>query len=687
MPLDEDAPDEAPLTFAFSTALDDGASGAVSMNPYTRVHVEPFRGSVILTDGVNLAKEYDSTRLVDLEILAPSVTPTVATGSGGLSGKYKWKYRYKCSKTGKVSGFSPVSAETTLSTQYGTVTVTGTADVQVDKVEIFRSQNELYHQYFYSGEIDNPGATTDTYADTQDDDTISDNVADWLVVGKTFAEGRMWPVVRSLVNFGFVWYYGLIRMGVYKSGTVSVTNGSREVAKGGYCYVLEERVGQRITIDGDTTEYRITEVDATKIYVDPPVVRGTQSDLTYEIVDDRDGRRAFISEAGTPGSIPSSHDFTFGEDLGDVLHYMGYVEGLFYAVSAKNIFRIDEAKTEEPWMSASVTVVVDEGCSGSWAALVVPGLGLVYVEPRLGIRVFNGAASKYLGRSDTKSMLHDEWLRFNHARKHNIEIHHDKHYNQVVISYARDDSVVNDAQLVYDIGTGEWTGPWLRRINRFGTLETYDGQVKEVFGTDFGGLYQDHKGTRDGVASGTLSGTVTSVSAGETGFEVNDSTASFYATGEGLKGHPVEFVDGNGQSYIGWIWSNTTTKLVIVGYGVQPTTGWTYTIGIIPWAAKTGYIAPDILGQNVALHGVRFRLDRGASGSVACAIACDGGSFVEAQSGDESVSGSVYGRFRVEKRSSLFQVMLYGSNESELPKITALELIADIRGGERADGD
>lgn len=89
---------------------------------------------------------------------APTVAPTLALATGTLTGAYQYKYTYVNSVSGHESSASPASAVINPSTQGVDITVTPSADAQVDKINIYRTTNNGAY-YFYVTQIDNVNTT------------------------------------------------------------------------------------------------------------------------------------------------------------------------------------------------------------------------------------------------------------------------------------------------------------------------------------------------------------------------------------------------------------------------------------------------------------------------------------------------------------------------------------------------
>lgn len=120
-------------------------------------------GSMLyMCDGTN-AKKWDGTTVSNWGIVAPVTAPTQSTTAGSLSptSGYQYVYSFKNSSTGHVSTSSPVSgnlgAQTNVNFSLGGDL---SADAQVDKIEIFRTEDGGSLYYFLTDITNIPAAAT-----------------------------------------------------------------------------------------------------------------------------------------------------------------------------------------------------------------------------------------------------------------------------------------------------------------------------------------------------------------------------------------------------------------------------------------------------------------------------------------------------------------------------------------------
>jgi hypothetical protein len=156
------------------------------------------------------SKKWNSTTVSKWGIDKPVAAPTLGFTSGSLTiqSGYTYCYVYKNSSTGHISTASPASAntgpQTSQNIQVGYIAST---DPQVDKIDIYRTEDGGSVFYFLAEVVNGTGTYTDS---TPDSGLNNDLVAPLtgndpppsgisLVV---FHEGRMWVVVGNKVYFG-----------------------------------------------------------------------------------------------------------------------------------------------------------------------------------------------------------------------------------------------------------------------------------------------------------------------------------------------------------------------------------------------------------------------------------------------------------------------------------------------------
>lgn len=160
-------------------------------------------------------------------ITAPTTAPTTTTAGTGITAVSGWRYVYcyKDSVKGHISSPSPTSASTgAVTDDTVTVTVTGTAVTGIDKIQVFRTTDGGNGIFFYLGEVDNPGATTTTYADATADTSL-DTQFSRQAPPSNYNDPP--PGMRGLKSYANrVW--GFIDSTLYYSGWEEINNGLAE---------------------------------------------------------------------------------------------------------------------------------------------------------------------------------------------------------------------------------------------------------------------------------------------------------------------------------------------------------------------------------------------------------------------------------------------------------------------------
>jgi hypothetical protein len=688
-PMPEDtAPEQLPIPFEFGTALLDAGAATAEFDPYQPIFMQEIEGRLVILDAFTQNREWDTELgIVDLDIKAPKAAPSVGTPAAGTvtATDIRWKFRYKCSRLNKVSGFSDVTAETDLTSEKVTITCDGSYDPQVDIVELFRNLTGSERLYYKVAEGDDPGGgSTVGIEDDLAEVLLQEEESDILIRGRSFNQGRLTARAKCFTHLGFTYYYGLIRMGTLDhgvSGYVNVTNGSQQIDMTSGVILSAARVGQRMTLLDDTTEYEIIHIDndasPREVYVYPAVERATLAQCTFTVEDTRNGLIIDISESRRHGSVPTANQMVLGGEMDDSVVLMFSIGQVVFAMSHRRIWAFEGDATTDPWETINAKVVVEEGAVGLNAACLIPGLGAVYVEQELGVRLFNGARSTYLG-DPKKNLILGEWERFTGSRLSQVYVGHDPVDGEVVVSYARDGEPSPEFQMIYNVARKEWTGPWTRRVFSLGSLADVDGSLQSMYGDDLGDLIQDHLGDRDLYDSGTLDGTVDSLSG-------RVITANHSNLPSNIHGAPVLFVSASKVSWsVGWIVDSSANTMTLIGYtDPVPSEGWSFYIGKQFWFALSGYIDLGDEGLRKELHAIWCRIVKGDSGSVRCRVGVDGGDPEDVHSGEESVANQVYLRFKASRGGVVFQIELSGVALADEPRITSATALLEVRGGEK----
>lgn len=158
--------------------------------------------------------------------------------------------------------------------------------------------------------------------------------------------------------------------------------------------------------------------------------------------------------------------------------------------------------------------------------------------------------------------------------------------------------------LAYHYGLNTWLPPMTGLEYASLCRHTIDdGSTMTVAGDYWGRTFELFTGTREGVPSGTVRGTLTAA----TMSSLTDSTAAFATAGAGLAGLPVAVQSSAGT----WTWrriaTNTATVLTLdtvtgSGYTSAPAVGSLYLVGGIEW-----YWTTPFLHFNAPFHQKRLQ--------------------------------------------------------------------------------
>lgn len=143
--------------------------------------------------------------------------------------------------------------------------------------------------------------------------------------------------------------------------------------------------------------------------------------------------------------------------------------------------------------------------------------------------------------------------------------------------------------LAYNYLTGSWLPPiYGIEYGAFTTFELTDGSVYLFVGDQWGRVYRYFLDDVEGAPSGTLDAAVTAADAGS----VTAGAATFYTTGNGLKGMPVAVLSPLGVWQFRIVQSNTATKITIdtingVAWNPIPDDTYRVYVGAIDWFWRT----------------------------------------------------------------------------------------------------
>lgn len=312
--------------------------------------------TLYMCDSADL-KKWNGATVTTWGIATPSVTPTATPVAGALSPQsgYQYVYSFKNSSTGHVSTTSAASTSTGAQTSKNfTVQGTGSADGQVDKIEIYRTADGGAVFYFLA-DISNPGNTTWTYTDSTADSGLNE-----LIVGPINHVNDPPPVGLSNTIFHMGRLWGSTANTVYFSGGPDTTVGSgQEAWPPANVFVFPETVnafastssGLLVFTTGDT--YIISGLDSASFYAQKFLSNfGT---ATQDCVT-QDGDLVYVFTTSRQLFSISGQLEEVGFDIGDklaafnpsvtflTLHRSGIDGGLFIGDGSSQFYRFSIAK-------------------------------------------------------------------------------------------------------------------------------------------------------------------------------------------------------------------------------------------------------------------------------------------------------------------------------------------------------
>lgn len=574
------------------------------LDPYMPATMLATFGRMLLLNSVNTNAQLPfagnkNNNLAPLLLPTPRspLTPLLSGfGAGNVFGSdYFWRYRWKNSRTGDVSGLSPLPAfrwnlgvetspgagtylgQTAFFRLFCSITA-GEAPAFADSLQLFRNVSGREDTLIQVAEKLFPtdtGAGT-TFIDITDDMTDEQLSAVTETAGlnpnPSYDEGTVPPVQKAFAHgTGRVFLYGINRMGPYRTGSLNITLDEYTINRGDTTsFWTQARVGQGLrllktsggtTID-DPTVYRIVQIASTgdKLYVTPAIKTNSQfgsattlNGVTYEIVDDRDERTLYMSEPNMPTNYDLLKTLYVGFDLDDSLYHVFTMNGVTFAQTKRHLYRLINDTTLDPSLSVQVQLVANEGTVGFWSGAVTP-LGWVFLHATLGVRVFDGETIQSLGANNSyeqflaktqflggegdvnNQLIGFQNTGFNQSMLSQTRVIYDPQEHLIHVYYVPANAWSISEELVFDPTTMALRGPWRRRATAAGMLKNPGGDEVFVFGDDFGNISIDQQQALDLYTKALAGG---SISGGGNGWILVDGTAPFDNSTYQEEGIPV----------------------------------------------------------------------------------------------------------------------------------------------------
>jgi len=198
-----------------------------------------------------------------------------------------------------------------------------------------------------------------------------------------------------------------------------------------------------------------------------------------------------------------------------------------------------------------------------------------------GVFAFDGNNLTHLSKKVDEDILRNS----NKARLKFAQAEYNKDKNQYIIYYPASGSSRNNKALIYDIRLGIWQPPVTgRRVSVISNFQDSDDRDRIIYGDYTGLLYEDDRGTNDGISTG-FNGTVDSTTVNT----FTDSSQMFNTDNDGLAGLVVRITDGLGLNEEKVIASNTSATVTLdADWNIVPNSASTYTIAGIDsaWRSK-----------------------------------------------------------------------------------------------------
>jgi len=728
---------------------------------YISTTIRPANGRMLILNGINANTQVPLIARAGTNVAASGVAPLIITapsnmlmpmttwlGHGRVFGVgYKWRIRFKDSTTGDVSGLSPspdwstnMGAETTPGAatylgQKACFRITVGTPIFHDTVQLFRNASGNEDVWYLVEEKFIGSATELVFIDNKpDDELILEPETAGLQPNVNFDAGGNLPPLAKMhrASNGETWLYRMRRMGPYRSGTVSVTVGSNTITRTdtATCFGIE-RVGQafRLKTGGaytmdDKRRYRIVAVgsNGSSLTVTPaiqpstplPTLGTTYSTVSYEMIDDRDLRTVYRSEAGSPVNYDPTRAFGVGFGPDDELLHIFSLRGITYGQTTSGIYRI--YVDPNPLVLPTIQRVAPDGTVGDKSGCLTP-FGWVFLHATRGVLVFDGNAPpqgyetigttspcRPLGEAD-ESQSFAPWEQFHGKETDVYSVYSgmslsgfdDAFLSEALLCYDPAEQFVHvfyvavgsysiREELVYDSTVGCWRGPWRRRCTAAGMFQNPDGTELFVFGDDFGNLAIDQRQNVDMIEDGT--GASLTQTGGLKFVLANSSGTPFDATTYKDQGVPVVLACATATQPLRhtFIVDVIDANTVILERNVlQASKTYTYREGGIAWLAQTAWLDASEPAQPKKAEYLRLRMAYRATGGSTATLGVlkNGNEDLTTMTGESGVPWPIdpsstdkpsYDKCRLEVGSRLFAFVFYGTSVALPVEITQMVL-------------
>lgn len=730
-----------------------GEGSAEFLHPLLPTQHVAANGFLMVLNGWNLNRRLAdvtgytgavATAVELLQMRAPRqpVMPAVSMiGNGRIFGRsYFWQFRWEDSRTGEVSGLSPLptaltdlgalqpaGSSTYLGQNAAFEFLTADAPAHADTLRLFRNVSQEGGVVFSVKAVSILGQTSVSILDDFPDDEIATNerVSADVPSGPTWPQGILYPVCRAWQDpTNRMVYFGIRRMGLYwrTSPTVQVTQGSDLITINSIAntrrLVEPGRIGQRVkfylTADladpvDDPTVYRFLKAESAftfrvtpEIAVSGDIASGATITAFFAIEDDRDERVSWISESGKPWLIDPAKGIAVGDDYDDGPRGWFSLGGTVFQITRRRIYAALDYVSLDPSKTVRFVQMAAEGMVGFDAGCVTP-MGYVFVHEKLGVRLFDGNSTMPLDRGAdafADFMARTQFDAFEPSMLETVVCLYDHENHAVIVSYVPLGGSCMRETLVFSIADRVWRGPYRERIVSGGPIRTTTNEDQLVTGDDFGNLMVREAQVLDVLQTNSIAsdmvGTVGVVSSPRV---VVDLSQTFdLDDDERVRGCPIWFRKFDGTMYFARIADLLSDMQIELdappvdedGVAAVLTSGWTYGIGSIRWDLVTAQVnlGEPIMKRQLKLIGTRF--ERGsASETFEVGVAKDGSTSFTGERVSTStaspptvdVSGIVSKEFSFEMDGFDHSIRMRGTARIGLPKITGVVAKFDIGEG------
>ena len=553
----------------------------------------PANLTAVISHGIKL----NNRSIGDCTLWVDDFKRSTASVPGNLTGRYYVWVSYYNSKYDKESDLSPISGVADCVGQTLSLTsIPVSADAQVDGRRIYRSAAGGTVPYLDSTINDN---TTSTLVLTKSDASLLAAVRHpSLAAGAgKFAPPPAAPyMVQSKSRFL------MAGSGKYTRGTVTATNASATFTFT-TAQLDDSFIGRYLQIIGDTTNYVIISVNAG---AGTCVARPIYNLTTGAYVGVTGGGKAYYITDGSLNTVftsyvddndtPRPHGFPieFAQDIvdggdNDIISGLGLIGNLVVVTKYQSTHILEG--DYPPFSVAKVSSTV--GCISHDTICQDEAGNAIWLAGEQGVAYCNGSVTSIISEKIEDIFSTGHALSLNVGRFAFAHSVYDTKNKLYYLFCSSESSTINDVCLVLDKSNGDnpagWSWYYFTGIEASSSTIVYSSTgVGTITIGDYDGFtYELNSGWYDGISSGTLSGTATSVA----GSVLNDTGATFYTTGSGLRNIPLlVYKVSTGETWVYKIASNTAKSITITGaFTESPSTSdYRYYVGgyEINWKSK-----------------------------------------------------------------------------------------------------